>query len=112
MRSKRRHISTGLTPARPIKLADEDLDPDIRGVLDEFRDKLAPYGWIVSAEKVAENLSFQFDNPLSGMSAGIGFEPGRPLAEIRQQLEDGVLAGVPGVPRSTQMIALHDSWSI
>lgn len=91
MRSKRPPSKTGLTPVRPIKLADEDLDPEIRGVLEEFRDRLAPYGWIVRAEKVGEDLSFQFDNPLSGMSTGIGFQPRRPIAQIRQQLQDGVL---------------------
>jgi hypothetical protein len=69
---------SGLTPVRPIKLADEDLDPEIRGVLEEFRARLAPYGWIVRAEKVGENLSFQFDNPLSGMSTGISFRPDDP----------------------------------
>jgi hypothetical protein len=91
LRSKRRSSRIGPPPARPIELADEDLDPEIRGVLEEFRDNLAPYGWTVRAEKVGEDLSFQFDNPLSGMSTGMHFQPNRTPAEIRQQLEDSML---------------------
>lgn len=81
---------TGLTPVRPITLADEELDPGIRGLLEEHRANLAPYGWKVHAYKVGENLGFQFDNPLSGLSAGMQFEPRRPIAQIRQQLEDSI----------------------
>jgi hypothetical protein len=81
---------TGLTPVRAIKLADEDLDPGIRGLLEEHRASLGPYGWQVHAEKVGDNLNIQFENPLSGTSSGMGFDPRRPLAQIRQQLEDGV----------------------
>lgn len=84
---------TGLAPVRPIKLADEDLDAGIREVLDGYRAKLGPYGWSVYAEKVGEYLSFQFDNPLSGLSPGMQFDPRRPLAQVRQQLDEGLQEG-------------------
>jgi hypothetical protein len=88
--SKRRTRLTG-TLVRPINLADEDLDPAIRRLIEDFRATLGPYGWIVHAEKVGEDLSFQFDNPLSGMSTGTHFQPNRTPAEIRQQLEGSML---------------------
>jgi hypothetical protein len=88
--SKRRPRLTG-TPVRPINLADGDLDPAIRRLIQDLRAKLGPYGWILHAKKVGQDLSFQFDNPLSGMSTGMHFQPNRPPAEIRQQLEDSML---------------------
>src|SRR6202035_5412527 len=90
MPPKRRPRVTGLTPVRPIKLADQDVDPGIRGLLEEHRASLGPYGWQIHAEKVGDHLNIQFENPLSGTSSGIGFHPGQSLAQIRQQLEDGV----------------------
>jgi len=90
LRSKRRPRMTGLKPVRPIKLADDELDPGIRGLLEEHRASLGPYGWTIHAEKIGNHMSFQFDNPMSGTSSGMGFEPWRPLAQIREQLEDSV----------------------
>ncbi len=80
----------GLTPVRPIRVANEDLDPGIRGLLEDFRARLGPHGWKVHVESIGDRLSFQFDNPLSGTSSGMQFERLRPLAEIKQQLEDGL----------------------
>jgi len=77
---------TGLKPVRPIKLADDELDPGIRGLLEEHRASLGPYGWTIHAEKIGDHMSFQFDNPMSGTSSGMGFEPWRPLAEICRNL--------------------------
>ena len=81
---------TGLTPVRAIDLADEDLDPGIRELLDEHRASLGPYGWKVHAYRIGESLGFQFENPMSGLSSGTQFEPRRALEEIRQYLEDSV----------------------
>lgn len=79
-----------MTPVKAIDLADEDLNPGIRGLLDEYRARLGPYGWTVHAYEIGENLGFQFENPLSGLSSGMQFEPRRALDQIRQQLEDSV----------------------
>jgi hypothetical protein len=90
LRSKWRPRVTGLTPVRPITLADEDLDPGIRGLLEDYRARLGPHGWKVHVEKVGDYLSFQFDNPLSAISKGMQFERRRSLAQIKHQLDEGI----------------------
>jgi hypothetical protein len=95
---------TGLTPVRPVKLADEDLDPGIRGVLEGSRAKLGPHGWKIHAEKVGESVNFQFENPLSGLSAGRQFDPKRPLTEIKQEIDESV-QGDPEFARTQLAVA-------
>jgi len=104
LRSKRRPRVTGLTPVRPTKLADEDLDSEIRGLLEDYRAKLGPHGWQIHVDTVGAHLSFQFDNRLSGTSTGMQFEPGRPLAQVAQQIEEGI-HGDPEFARTQQAIA-------
>src|SRR4030081_2823802 len=71
-------------PNREVKVADEDLDPQIREVLDEMRASLGGFGWTVDAERRGSNLSFEFTNPLSSTASGIGFQSDLTSAELRR----------------------------
>lgn len=73
---------------RGVKVADEDLDPAIREVLEDMRDAFGPYGWMVHAERRGDNFSFEFSNPLSTMASGIHFDSHRSAIEVRKQLDE------------------------
>jgi hypothetical protein len=79
-----------LKPVRAVKVSDEDLDPQIREVLDEIRASLGRYGWTVHAERRGNNLSFEFSNPLSSMASGIGFQSDLTPAELRRHLAEQI----------------------
>jgi hypothetical protein len=73
------------------KVADDDLEPGIRRVLDEIRAAFEPDGWKVHVERPAsQNLSFEFRNPLSPIATGMVFKSDLPPAELRQRLDEHV----------------------
>ena len=69
-----------------IRVADEDLRAGIRGLLTYVRNDLGPFGWSVHVERFGKQLSFEFRNPLSPVSTGMMFDPGRRLSDIKQEL--------------------------
>lgn len=73
---------------RGVKVADDDLDPGIREVLEETRAAFGPYGWTVHAERHGNTLSFEFSNPLSTMASGIHFDSHRSPIEVRKELDE------------------------
>lgn len=84
----RQALMAKVKPVRAVKVADEDLDPKIRAVLDEMRASLGGFGWTVHAERRGNNLSFEFTNPLSSMAFGIGFQSDLTPAELRRYLAE------------------------
>jgi hypothetical protein len=75
-------------PNRGAKAADEDLDPQVREVLDEMRASLGGFGWTVHIERRGSNLSFEFTNPLSSTASSIGFQSDLTLNELRHFLAE------------------------
>jgi len=72
--------------ARAVKVADEDLNPELLGLLRGVRDELEPYGWSVHIEKSGRHMSVEFRNPLSPVSTGMVFDPSQPVSEVKQEL--------------------------
>jgi hypothetical protein len=81
---------TKVKGVRAVRVADEDLDPQIREVLDEMRASLGGFGWTVHAERRGNDLSFEFTNPLSSMASGIGFESNLTPTDLRRYLAERI----------------------
>ena len=81
-----------LKRASAVRVVDEDLNPGIRRLLFGVRKELEPFGWRVHIERSGKQLSFEFRNPLSPVSTGMLFDPGRPLKDINEELIQHVSA--------------------
>lgn len=79
---------SALKPVKRRRIADDALSTDIRRLLIEARNDLAPYGWSVHVEEAGKTLSFEFRNPLSPVSTGMHFDADRTPSEVKKELDE------------------------